>query len=1263
VPRLLSHYALLFACGLLAVRPAMADLSVVFHGKVTLEDGSPPGHMILVQRYCEGGQQPFSEGAASGKTGEYFVRLMVNQFGTVQGSTGAIDTYSMLSCYLEAADSHYVSSRIDLSDPNVLRNPRLPTIILTPKSRSTVPISADVNIPRAAARSWNLAIKQLTARNWAAAESPLRAVVQAAPKFATGWSALGTMYGNLGKAEDSRKALERAIELDPKPLPPYLALARAQIDVKDWKAAAATSQSLIARDTKHTYVEAYFLSGIALYQMHDFDGALARIDDAIRFDKLHELPRTQYVLGLIFEAKSDYAAAGEHLRAYVEQHPKAKDLAQVNDRIANLGKAPLADLSTELTPLDLRVAATGEAPVPGGIKAFSRVAQLKGTPSPEDFFLQYCHAIADGGPTGVSPTKEAGEEVKVFISTVAALESLGEKQDGGTLVRIALTSDDDVRKSRAILAELGLKLVAKGDWYALEPGERPHDGARQWALAGLGVDEFELREAFRQKRAFTFEIPRENARLVGGPAWGLALKGVPDMAGGPAEAFIEDWRFARVYSALGAMGSDSAAAVVSALTLENLIVKYSTLMADYGDAISLEDKHVAVPGGVKAQPVWARLTGANPQTPAPFLRALFEKDEGRLLAFYYDLARADTAHQQYFTQSSQRAEAFYKWYRASMLHGLVRTPSRWQAKILQSVPIDAAGRINFPGGRDAWAGKSQNDDDVLLQGPSLEALTAITALEEKRGAPLNSASARLLAQRYPQWRSLFPYFEKLPALDTDGFRALADFSDDAAKAPTARRNVLTGEWHSLVKLIVLGVQAGSLNATQSAQAFAQACAAMRTPNPSASALAVLRALTPGATDLDEAVVSQLLRLTGVRREAFESVRRLQNVPRLATLGDSPDPNSTIAALGGNVYAALLDPAELLVAEDPQLLSKHNYAPAGDLFANSRLAISSDPPGTNFMGGFASFQDAASVLLRQAVGDVLPPAEDPPAGAGDGPRTADTTGTVSEGDLVFHAGGRIVEVYATVTDSRGRYVDDLEPGQFSVLEQGQSKPVFAFENRTAGVSVALLFDTTGSMVEALPPLKAAAMQLVDDLRANDSVAVYSFSDAVTELQPFTSDKELAKRAILKTHAQGITALYDALVRVNRDLAARGGKKVIIVFTDGMDNASMLTANSAIERAKTRGIPIYTIAEGEALDHPRLMAELNKMSQATGGSQFLIHRLSDIATVFDKVSQDLMHGYLVAFQPAPGDNHSWRRIEVIVSGAKGLQVRAREGFYVE
>jgi Ca-activated chloride channel family protein len=257
----------------------------------------------------------------------------------------------------------------------------------------------------------------------------------------------------------------------------------------------------------------------------------------------------------------------------------------------------------------------------------------------------------------------------------------------------------------------------------------------------------------------------------------------------------------------------------------------------------------------------------------------------------------------------------------------------------------------------------------------------------------------------------------------------------------------------------------------------------------------------------------------------------------------------------------------------------------------------------------------------------------------------------------------VEVYATVKDAHGHYVDDLPGGEFTITEDGKPLPTVAFETRVAPVSVALLFDTTGSMQAALPALRNAALKLIADLRPIDSVAVYSFNDSVTELQPFTTDKSSAKRAVMRTHAAGSTALYDALVRVNLDLAGRSGKKVIVVFTDGADNSSVLTTDAAVLRAKSAGLPIYTIAQGSALQHPELLKQLAGVSKTTGGVAFAIHGPAEIRDVFEAVSQDLMHGYLITFQPPPAEGHTWHPIEVNLNGAKSHKIRAREGYYPE
>ena len=484
-------------------------------------------------------------------------------------------------------------------------------------------------------------------------------------------------------------------------------------------------------------------------------------------------------------------------------------------------------------------------------------------------------------------------------------------------------------------------------------------------------------------------------------------------------------------------------------------------MGEYGDAVAFTDRHVAVPGGAKAQPAWAKLAGANPQNPGPFLRALFEKDQGRLLAFYYDLAHADAAHQQYFTLTPERSAAFYKWYRDSVRASADDPlPDRWQAKILQSLRIDGNGKVLFPGGREAWASGAGIDDEILLHHAPLETMAALAVLEEKRGAPMGTASAQLITQRYAQWRSLMPYFEQLPGLEAADFQALADFSDAAAKVPANRRNVLMGEWHSLVGLITLGVRSGALTNTQAAQFFRESCDDMHAPNASARAIGTLRAMA-GSGDLDEAVAARLLRLTGPRREAFEEVKRQQQVPRLAALGEQPDSGKTLAALSGAVYAVVLDPACLLVAEDAQLLSRHNFAPRGTLFAPTRLSISSGPAGTNFEGGFESFAEKSLALHKQRVGELLSDPDRPPPFPPPGGPEVDGPGPMGPpqppppplpppGEVIFRAGGRMVEVYATVTDGRGHYIDDLSAHQFDFSKRPAEVRSGLRESQRAGI---------------------------------------------------------------------------------------------------------------------------------------------------------------------------------------------------------------------
>ena len=257
---------------------------------------------------------------------------------------------------------------------------------------------------------------------------------------------------------------------------------------------------------------------------------------------------------------------------------------------------------------------------------------------------------------------------------------------------------------------------------------------------------------------------------------------------------------------------------------------------------------------------------------------------------------------------------------------------------------------------------------------------------------------------------------------------------------------------------------------------------------------------------------------------------------------------------------------------------------------------------------------------------------------------------------------LVEVYATVYDHRGGYVDGLARDSFQVFDDGKSEQITNFETSGQSLSCGILLDTTGSMAEALPRVKNSIVRLIDGLDPQDSVAIYTFDSRLMVRQEFTTDKQAAKRAILRTRAEGQTALFDALSEAAQEVAARAGKKALIVFTDGDDNASVLNASAAVTRAKKLGIPLYAIAEGEATRSHNLRKILDDLSERTGGTAYQVKKASEIEEVFQKIAKDLKHLYMIAYQPPANTGDSnWHKIEVAVRGVKDYRIRAREGYF--
>jgi VWFA-related protein len=1175
----------------IALIPSQFALAQIMRGKVTMPDGSAPPQRVFIERICQGGT-PIQE-TLTGKQGEYFWRVPNDSLSSILNRVALA-----VRCVLRARLKDLESDAIDIQDPKVLRNLQLPTLVLHPATPQSYPSK----LPRTAAKSWDLAVQAYNTQQWAEAERLLREVTRQAPQFAPAWDALGLVCQKRQKATEAREAFQRAVAADPAALLSRLHLARAEISSQLWPEAAKSAQALIEADAAHRYPEAYLLHGMARYMSHDTDAARAS------------------------------------LQTYLDRAPNAANAALVKAQLEDLNRpsgAPEPSLPIRealLAPApEPEFTAGGEAWVPGGRKALAAMARLNGVPRAEDFFLEYCRAIAaQTSRMTAHPIPGFAAALQAYIGAVAELMDLGERKEDRAILTLSLGD----QKTQRILALLGWKEVRKNGAPATAPGDQPADGPRQQIPTALGIDEWAMQEALEAGRTFQFEILSEDAALSGGASWGPLLQAFPTLPGGIADAFIRDPRLARTYAGLGSMPPGTATTLVKQVGLRPLATVYPEALWRYGGTFRPPDG--------AAEDVWEKLTGANPRDPARFFEALLKADRGRLVGFYAALSRVDPARQKFFLKDLARAQRFYAWYREA---------EESRGPLLQEFPLDEAGRVRFPGGPQAWSPSSASADDEILWPPQtigsarivgapppvdLEALVAVARLERERDGPLNAESAKLLARNFRQWRALLPYFAALPRLGAAEFQALEAFATSAQA--NAARETLMREWHSLAALIVLARKAGSLDDEAAARAFGRMCRDLTAPYPSAKTIGVLRDIAGGGADLDEAVVTGLLRIGGPRRAGFDRVRELQAAPRLGASTDAGP------ALSGIVYGAMLDSGALLVNEDRGLLRKHTFAPQGALFSAAAFNRSNTGRGSRFTGGFMNFDEAARGLARWG--------EVPPVKAGAAPDAPHAT---------FRANARLVEVYATVTDSRGRLVDGLRSDQFTILDGRQPMSIAAFENGAAALSCALLLDTSQSMDAALPALKSAALKLIGGLRPDDTVAIYSLNAGISELQPFTKDKGLAARVARRAELGELTALYDGLVRVNRDLAARTGKKAIVVFTDGEDNNSSLSVETAILRAKTAGVAIYTIAQGHAPGHAALLKDLTGISQATGGLSFRIQSAGEIGPVFDSVLQDLLHGYLLAFQPPAVEDRAWRRIEVRLR-APG-NVRAREGYYPE
>jgi len=270
---------------------------------------------------------------------------------------------------------------------------------------------------------------------------------------------------------------------------------------------------------------------------------------------------------------------------------------------------------------------------------------------------------------------------------------------------------------------------------------------------------------------------------------------------------------------------------------------------------------------------------------------------------------------------------------------------------------------------------------------------------------------------------------------------------------------------------------------------------------------------------------------------------------------------------------------------------------------------------------------------------------------------------------------MVVLHATVLNDRSVFVPGLKEENFKILEDKVEQKLAVFKQEDVPVSFGLVIDNSGSMREKRPQVNAAALTFVKTSNPQDEGFVVNFNDDYyldTE-HDFTSDLTEMKTALERIDARGSTALYDAVIG-SLDHLKKGtrDKKVILVVTDGEDNASRHSLENAVEQAQRNDAVIYAVGVfgDEDLKHDRRAMKkartaLSQLAVATGGLAFFPEDANDTEAICSQIARDIRNQYTLAYYPSnTAHDGSFRSVQVEIippHGSGKLNVRTRSGYY--
>jgi len=303
---------------------------------------------------------------------------------------------------------------------------------------------------------------------------------------------------------------------------------------------------------------------------------------------------------------------------------------------------------------------------------------------------------------------------------------------------------------------------------------------------------------------------------------------------------------------------------------------------------------------------------------------------------------------------------------------------------------------------------------------------------------------------------------------------------------------------------------------------------------------------------------------------------------------------------------------------------------------------------------------------------------------------------------------MVQLNVAVIDGKGNYVTNLRPSDFVISEDGIPQSAATFEegnegpknvldaaspktsdpvagrrsndapsggggqsgslegiaSTVSGANVFILFDTSNYMFRGRG-FVFAQDSIAEFVRSLDNpyrVAFYSYSRDFFRAASLTTDRSQVLRGVRGTVNGDDSALYNALLMTLKDAAQTSGRKVVVVFSNGPDNSSMVAPEDVDELAQSEGIPIYMISTREAKLDPASASVFGRMTASTGGEAYFAKTWKDQRDAFASIREDLAHLYFLSYYPQPNPNRGWRAITVKLANPKfkKYQIRTRSGY---